>query len=469
MRLLLDRPLHRRADRRAGGADPDRQLIGVWWTIALLVADAILGSLLARSQGRSVWRRFNEALQAGRPPAREVMDGALVLFGGALLLTPGFLTDILGVFLLLPPTRALVRAVLVRRFAGRMVASMARAARPPARAGRGARQSYDVEGTAVDSPPDGLTRAPPPGARRRDRRRAGAGPDADGSGVRGRGDVRVRRRGGAGLRARPDRALPRRRGRGPQGSALAVLFAGREPVAAIARGGLEVAGDAGWDAICARRACDDGRRAAARAGTWRWRASGTGFELRFEALTPPAEIAGEDPLAAGGRDGRLRAAVRGHRRRARRRAADRGPLPRPARARLGRARLGAHRGSRARSRAWPGAGHGARAHEPCARAARAHAEEPSGPRCSTTRARLRVDDPRAVDDLRRRRPPAPRRPRAVGRRRRVPAARLGRGRSAARRSTSARCAWTARSSAGGSRARPASAATTCCGARSAAG
>ena len=113
------------------------QLIGVWWTIALLVADAILGSLLARSQGRSVWRRFNEAIQAGRPPAREVMDGALVLFGGALLLTPGFLSDILGVFLLLPPTRALVRAVLVRRFAGRMVASMGGAAGRAARAGRG--------------------------------------------------------------------------------------------------------------------------------------------------------------------------------------------------------------------------------------------------------------------------------------------------------------------------------------------
>lgn len=134
------------------------QLIGIWWTIALLVADAILGSLLARSQGRSVWRRFNEAIQARRPPAREVMDGALVLFGGALLLTPGFISDILGIFLLLPPTRALVRAVLVRRFAGRMVASMG----VPRAAGRAgtefprARQSYDVEGTAVDSPPDGL-------------------------------------------------------------------------------------------------------------------------------------------------------------------------------------------------------------------------------------------------------------------------------------------------------------------------
>ena len=138
------------------------QLIGVWWTIALLVADAILGSLLARSQGRIVWRRFNEALRAGRAPAREVMDGALVLFGGALLLTPGFLSDILGIVLLLPPTRALVRAILVRRFAGRMVASMTAGPRvggPGARPPRG-RQAYDVEGTAVDAPPDGIDPGP---------------------------------------------------------------------------------------------------------------------------------------------------------------------------------------------------------------------------------------------------------------------------------------------------------------------
>src|SRR5918999_3708826 len=102
------------------------QAIGVWWTILLLVADAVLGSMLARSQGRATWRRFNAALQAGRPPAREVLDGVLVILGGALLVTPGFLTDILGLLLLLPPTRALVRAILVRRFIDRMVTSMSR-------------------------------------------------------------------------------------------------------------------------------------------------------------------------------------------------------------------------------------------------------------------------------------------------------------------------------------------------------
>jgi UPF0716 protein FxsA len=126
------------------------QLIGVWWTIALLIADAVLGSMLARSQGRAAWRRFNEALQSGRPPARETLDGALVLFGGALLLTPGFLSDLLGVLLLLPPTRAVVRQVLVRRFAARMVASVATPRMP--------RRSYDVEGSATDVEPDRLDR-----------------------------------------------------------------------------------------------------------------------------------------------------------------------------------------------------------------------------------------------------------------------------------------------------------------------
>src|ERR687886_1821280 len=75
------------------------QAIGALWTIALLVADSVLGSMLMRSQGRAAWRRFNAAIAEGRPPAREVLDGVLVIFGGALLLTPGFLTDVLGVVL----------------------------------------------------------------------------------------------------------------------------------------------------------------------------------------------------------------------------------------------------------------------------------------------------------------------------------------------------------------------------------
>src|SRR3954453_5974468 len=97
------------------------EAIGVLPTVALLIADSILGSMLMRSQGRTAWRRFNAALTEGRIPHREVLDGALVIFGGALLLTPGFLTDVLAVLLLLPPTRAIVRAALVRRLLPRLV------------------------------------------------------------------------------------------------------------------------------------------------------------------------------------------------------------------------------------------------------------------------------------------------------------------------------------------------------------
>src|SRR3954452_9697166 len=73
------------------------QAIGLLPTLALLILDSVLGSMLMRSQGRAAWRPLNEAIGAGRPPAREVIDGVLVIFGGALLLTPGFVTDIFGV------------------------------------------------------------------------------------------------------------------------------------------------------------------------------------------------------------------------------------------------------------------------------------------------------------------------------------------------------------------------------------
>jgi UPF0716 protein FxsA len=122
------------------------QAIGVWWTIAILIADSILGSLLMRSQGRIAWRRFNQTLQSGGVPAREVADGVLVIFGGALLLTPGFLTDIFGLLFLLPPTRALIRRVFLRQAMKRITVSMTSFGPPPR---RGARPD-DVEGTAVD-------------------------------------------------------------------------------------------------------------------------------------------------------------------------------------------------------------------------------------------------------------------------------------------------------------------------------
>ena len=113
--------------------------IGIGWTILLLVADSLLGSWLLRSQGRAVWRRFNEILAQGRVPHREIVDGVLVIFGGAFLITPGFLTDIVGVLLLLPPTRAIARRMLMRRM-GRGAVAAGTGARPP--------RDFDVEGSA---------------------------------------------------------------------------------------------------------------------------------------------------------------------------------------------------------------------------------------------------------------------------------------------------------------------------------
>jgi UPF0716 protein FxsA len=122
------------------------QLIGVWWTVALLIADAVLGSWLLRAQGRAAWRRFNEALAERRVPHREVVDGVLVIFGGVLLLTPGFITDVFGLLFLFPPTRVLMRRLLVRRGALRLVGSM-----PGTRSPNG--RPHDIEGSAVDIDP----------------------------------------------------------------------------------------------------------------------------------------------------------------------------------------------------------------------------------------------------------------------------------------------------------------------------
>jgi len=123
------------------------QLIGVWWTILLLVADALLGSWLLRSQGRLAWRRFNQALAEARVPHREVIDGVLVIFGGVLLLTPGFITDIFGLLFLFPPTRVVMRRLLVRRGALKLVGAMPGTASPPNGRPR------DIEGSAVDVDP----------------------------------------------------------------------------------------------------------------------------------------------------------------------------------------------------------------------------------------------------------------------------------------------------------------------------
>ena len=92
--------------------------IGVIWTLVLLFAVSIAGAWLLKQQGVSTWKRLRETTARGGIPTKEVTDGALILLGGALLLTPGFLTDIVGIVLLLPPSRAAVKGVF-RRFMAR--------------------------------------------------------------------------------------------------------------------------------------------------------------------------------------------------------------------------------------------------------------------------------------------------------------------------------------------------------------
>ncbi|MCZ4494659.1 MAG: protein FxsA [Baekduia sp.] len=135
------------------------QAIGALWTIALLIADSIAGGVLMRSQGRAAWRRFQQALAEGRMPAREVLDGVLVIFGGAFLLTPGFCSDIVGALLLLPPTRAVIRRMLVRRFSMRMLGDLPSPGIPGSGrrrggpGGRGAPGDDFVEGSATEIDP----------------------------------------------------------------------------------------------------------------------------------------------------------------------------------------------------------------------------------------------------------------------------------------------------------------------------
>ena len=124
------------------------QAIGVWPTLALLLADALLGSLLLRHQGRGAWRRFNEALVERRFPGREVLDGLLIVVGGTLLLAPGFLTDIVGLVLLVPPTRAIVRRLLRAYFGRRLV--VATVAGAPPGGGGGSSRRYDYDSTAEE-------------------------------------------------------------------------------------------------------------------------------------------------------------------------------------------------------------------------------------------------------------------------------------------------------------------------------
>jgi UPF0716 protein FxsA len=132
------------------------EAIGLWPTLALLLADALLGSFLLKHQGRGAWQRFNQALAEHRFPGKEVVDGLLIVVGGTLLLAPGFLTDIAGLLLLIPPTRAIVRSLLKRFTIGRfMVVGMPGGGQfgsPGDPGDQGPSRDYDFDATAEEVP-----------------------------------------------------------------------------------------------------------------------------------------------------------------------------------------------------------------------------------------------------------------------------------------------------------------------------
>jgi UPF0716 protein FxsA len=96
-------------------------VIGGWQTIALLLVESALGAYLVKREGRRSWQALQVALNTGQMPGRQLADAALVLIGGTLLLTPGFLTDIVGFFFILPLTRPITRRWLQRVVERRLV------------------------------------------------------------------------------------------------------------------------------------------------------------------------------------------------------------------------------------------------------------------------------------------------------------------------------------------------------------
>ncbi|MFZ0040736.1 MAG: FxsA family protein, partial [Solirubrobacteraceae bacterium] len=118
--------------------------IGLLATILLLIASWPVGFWLVRAEGRVALRRLAATVQAGRAPGREVVDGALILLGGFLLIVPGFISDVVGLLLLLAPTRALARKGVVRNFRNRFVVQAT------TRFARRSPSGYDVDSTASD-------------------------------------------------------------------------------------------------------------------------------------------------------------------------------------------------------------------------------------------------------------------------------------------------------------------------------
>lgn len=125
------------------------KVIGGWPTVLLLVVESAIGAWIVRREGSRAWGALRGALTSGRMPSKELADAALVLIGGTLLLTPGFVTDVVGFFFILPITRPIARVWLEAAVARRLLG--ATGGWPPAPGGRGPGDPPDVvQGEIVD-------------------------------------------------------------------------------------------------------------------------------------------------------------------------------------------------------------------------------------------------------------------------------------------------------------------------------
>jgi UPF0716 protein FxsA len=128
------------------------EAIGFWWALFAAIGISVLGLWLVKWQGLGVFRRLRLQVEQGNRPTKELADGAMILVAGLLLLFPGFITGVMGLLLLLPPVRAVMRPGLVRRFSGRGRVITATYVTMPPDAGGPARGRGPIDATASDEP-----------------------------------------------------------------------------------------------------------------------------------------------------------------------------------------------------------------------------------------------------------------------------------------------------------------------------
>ncbi|MFF2497204.1 FxsA family protein [Peribacillus sp. NPDC058075] len=95
-------------------------LIGFWPTLFLIVATGLIGAYLAKRQGMETWKKAQEQIRYGMMPGNEIIDGICIFIGAALLLSPGLISDIMGLILVFPPTRNLLKPIVIRFIMNRM-------------------------------------------------------------------------------------------------------------------------------------------------------------------------------------------------------------------------------------------------------------------------------------------------------------------------------------------------------------